>query len=101
MVRVVTAGNLPVARERRIPLEKPALRQPSRRMIVGVKVHVGEGEPIEHALRRLRNLIRRCNRWPVYLPPGGKRRQEYYQKPSVLRRQKRFFNGIMRRMSGR
>lgn len=60
-----------------------------------------EGEPLENALRRLRKLIRQENRWPVYLPKADKRRQEYYQKPSVVRRQKRFFAGISRQSNRR
>lgn len=64
---------------------------------MGVKVYVREGETVEHALRRLRKRIWHGNRWPVYLPKANKRRQEYYQKPSILKRQKRYFAGINQR----
>jgi ribosomal protein S21 len=63
---------------------------------MGVKVHVNEGEPPATALRRLRKLIEQDNRYPIWLPKPGKRRQDYYQKPSVLRRQKNYWRQIQR-----
>ena len=57
-------------------------------MIVGVKVQVREGESLEQAFRRLRQLIFKENRWPLYKSKPTKRRQTYYQKPCELRRQR-------------
>jgi hypothetical protein len=59
-----------------------------RRTTVGAKVVVWDGEPLEHALERLKQKIHYGNRWPVYLPKPTKRRQDYYMKPGELERRR-------------
>jgi ribosomal protein S21 len=56
---------------------------------MGVRIEVREGESVEQALRRFRELVRRFG------PPGAvkaprwhKKQLFYYLKPSVLRRRK-------------
>lgn len=56
---------------------------------MGAKVRVREGESLEQALRRLREWVFKGNRWPVYKPKPTKRRQNYYQKPGELKRQRK------------
>jgi len=55
-----------------------------------VKVDLLEGESLESAVRRFRKLIEDDNGWPIRRPKPDKKRQDCYQKPSVLRRQKRW-----------
>ena len=59
------------------------MRQPLRRSHVGVKVVVGDGEPLSKALRRLKKLLDQQK------PRYPRRREVYYLKPSEVRRRKR------------
>lgn len=59
------------------------MRQPLRRDPVGVKIVVGEGEPLSKALRRLKKLVDQQK------PRYPRRRELHYLKPSEVRRRKR------------
>jgi hypothetical protein len=54
---------------------------------MGVKVWVFDNEPVQEALRRLRNLLWECR---GYDPPDLRRQRCYSVKPSAVRRWKRF-----------
>jgi hypothetical protein len=59
----------------------PARVSRTRRIRVGIKVIVGEGESVAQAIERFEQL-----RYFVYRRPWTKRRFGYFEKPSVVRR---------------
>jgi hypothetical protein len=61
----------------------------TRRTTVGAKVKVREGETVQRALRRLRNVIEQWYRYPLYWPKPTKKRLDYRQKPCEVRHQQR------------
>jgi hypothetical protein len=68
---------------------------------MGVKVHVGENEPLREALRRFRELVRRTRSRPRKKGLHGWMfvTKEYYQKPGLLRRMKRAGRGLYTRLA--
>lgn len=66
---------------------------------MGVRVEIGEGEPIEDALKRLRKLIYDEGGSPLVHPRWHKKRHDRYQKPSVYRRRRRWV-AVERRIRG-
>jgi small subunit ribosomal protein S21 len=65
-------------------VENPAPRQPPRRNRMGVKIVLGEREPIGLALRRFRKLLERSEfGWES-------RRKRWFTKATEMRRKKAF-----------
>ena len=56
---------------------------------MGAKIKVRAGEPIPHAMRRLRKVIEQWYRYPLCEPKPTKKRLEYRQKPCEVGHQRR------------
>ena len=61
-----------------------ASRQPYRRTLMGIRIVLADKEPINAALRRFKKLLERSGL------TRDLRRQESFQKPTEIRRRKRF-----------
>jgi ribosomal protein S21 len=69
----------------------------TRRILMGVRITVGEGESIELTLKRFRKLLERHRAsWKWYKPVGW-RGLNYYVKPSKIRGVKRFVRKVKAR----
>ena len=66
---------------------------------MGVRVEIEEGEPLAGALKRLRVLLYEEGGHPISHDKWHKRRLDRYEKPSVLRRRRRWV-AIAKRMRG-
>jgi hypothetical protein len=64
---------------------------------MGVRVVVHEWETVGHALFRLKEQILADNRWPVFELYSHKKSPQHYQKPSTLKRRRRWVIRINRR----
>ena len=66
---------------------------------MGVRVELEEGEPLADALKRLRVLLHEEGGHPIFHAKWHKRRLDRYEKPSVLRRRRRWV-AIEKRIQG-
>lgn len=67
-------------------------------LALGIRIQVREGETLEAALLRFRKAISRDRGWFWRRRPRfGKKRRDYYLKPSELRRQKALSDRIQKR----
>jgi hypothetical protein len=73
----------------------PACVSRTRRNFVGIKVVIGDGEPVAEALVRFEQL-----RYFVYCRPWTKRRYGYFEKPGVVRRRERRLRTMRRQGCG-
>jgi ribosomal protein S21 len=76
-----------------------ASRQRLRRISMGVRVEVAEGEPIADAILRFKRLLREDGGYPISQARWHKKRYDRYQKPSVYRR-RRHWVAVERRIRG-
>jgi ribosomal protein S21 len=68
---------------------------------MGVRIEVGEGEPITGALRRFRKQICAEGGFPLIYPcKWHKRSPRFYVKPSVLNRRRRWIIRVRKRGFG-
>jgi ribosomal protein S21 len=67
---------------------------------LGIRIEVGYDEPIADALRRFRKLILANGAFPLYHCKWHKPRRDLYQKPSVLRRRRRWITVVRKRGRG-
>jgi ribosomal protein S21 len=66
---------------------------------MAVRVEVEEGEPLAGALKRLRHLLHEEGGHPICHAKWHKRRFDRYEKPSILRRRRRWV-AIEKRIRG-
>jgi ribosomal protein S21 len=69
--------------------------------MMGVRIVVGEGEPIELALKRFRKLLEWHRASWKWHKPIGWRGLNYYVKPSKIRGVKRFVKRVKARLATR
>jgi ribosomal protein S21 len=79
----------------------PASRQPSRRRRMGVQIEVEEGEPIKDVLSRFRKAVQADGAYPFYHCKWHKKRRDFYIKPSVLNRRRRWIDRVRKKRCGR
>ncbi len=68
---------------------------------MGVWVELEDGEPIADALRRFRKRIHAEGAFPLHHCKWHKSRHDYYLKPSILNRRRRWIIKVRKRGCGR
>ena len=64
---------------------------------MGVWIEVGEHEPIADAIRKFRKLIFAEGAFPLHHCKWHKKRHDFYLKPSVLRRRRRWLAKVAKK----
>src|SRR5690349_2706346 len=64
---------------------------------MGVRIEVGEDDPIAEAIRRFRKQILAEGAFPLYHCKWHKKRYDCYVKPCVLRRRRRWLIKVAKR----
>jgi ribosomal protein S21 len=67
---------------------------------MGVWIELEEGEPIADAIRRFRKLIQAEGAFPLHHCKWHKKRNDFYLKPSILNRRRRWRTRVRKKGCG-